>query len=438
MIDAKIAHRRGMRLSSRLLAAVLVAGLQACVTQPVAAPKAVTAAPAEARAPVTILISIDGFRADYRNRGVTPNLDALAASGISAAMRPSFPSKTFPNHWTLVTGLRPDRSGIVSNSMEDSALPGVKFTMEQSHDPFWWNAAEPIWVTAERAGVRSATMFWPGSEVAWGGTKAKDKKSVGGVRAEDWWPYDIEVPPAQRVAGALDWLRRPAATRPKFLTLYFDTVDSVGHTYGPDAPETTAAVADVDATIGELVAGLRTLGQPANVVIVADHGMATTSPDRTIAMDTVANPADYRQFEAGPFASFYAVEGHQAALEKALLAKHAHFECWRKADIPTRLHYGSNPRIPPYFCLAETGWLLAKTAPTGPSDHGNHGNHGYDNFAPDMAALFVASGPAIKPLGPLPPFDNVDVAPLLRDLLNLPQGSRLDGDDTPFRVAIGK
>ena len=424
-----------MRWTSRIAAAILCAAIQGCATAPVAAPQPIVAVAGDVRAPVTILISIDGFRADYRSRGVTPNLDALAASGINAAMRPSFPSKTFPNHWTLVTGLRPDRSGIVSNSMEDAARPGVKFTMSDSQDPFWWNTAEPIWVTAERGGVRSATMFWPGSNVAWGGTKEKDKKSVGGMRAEDWWPFDMEVSPAQRVAGALDWLRRPAATRPRFLTLYFDTVDSAGHTYGPDAPETTQAVAEIDETIGSLVEGLRAMGQPANLVIVADHGMAATSNARTVAMDSVANPADYRQFESGPFASFYPVAGHEAALEKALLGHHDHYDCWRKADIPARLHYGTNPRIPPYFCLPETGWLLAKTTP---KEQGDLGNHGYDNFSPEMAALFIASGPAIKPIGAIPAFDNVDVAPLLRDLLHLPAGSGLDGDDAPFRAALAK
>ena len=424
-----------MRWTTRILAAGLCAALQACVTAPVSGPPPAAVTAAEQRTPVTILISIDGFRPDYRTRGVTPNLDALATSGISAAMRPSFPSKTFPNHWTLVTGLRPDRSGIVSNSMEDAGRPGVKFTMEDSKDPFWWNTAEPIWVTAERGGVRSATMFWPGSDVAWGGTKAKDKKSVGGLRAEDWWPFDIEVSARQRVAGAIDWLRRPAATRPRFITLYFDTVDSAGHTYGPDAPETTQVVADVDKTIGELVEGLRALGQPANLVIVADHGMAATRNARTIAMDKVADPATYRQFDAGPFASFYAVPGHKAALEKTLLGHHDHYDCWRKSDIPARLHYGTNPRIPPYFCLPETGWLLAKTTPT---EQGDLGNHGYDNFAPEMSALFIASGPAIEPLGTVSPFDNVDVAPLLRDLLHLPPGAGLDGDDAPFRAAFAK
>lgn len=413
------------------LAAAATAAPQQAV--PVAPPAA--ASVTEQRAPVTILVSIDGFRADYLARGVTPNLQEIATQGISAAMHPSFPSKTFPNHWTLVTGMRPDHSGIVSNNMEDDARPGRKFTMEDSKDPFWWNAAEPIWASAEKAGIRSATMFWPGSNVAWGGTMAKDWPNdvVGGVRPQDWWPFDIVVPARQRVDGVIDWLRRPAATRPRLVTLYFDNVDTAGHFYGPDAAETTQAVHDVDTMVGRLVAGLKELGQPANLVIVADHGMGPTSRSQTIAMDRIANPKDYRLFEAGPFASLFAVPGHEKRLERALLRPHDHLQCWRKADIPARFHYGTNPRIPPYFCLADIGWLTAKTTPT---KEGDRGNHGYDNMAPEMAALFVAAGPGIKPAGRLPDFDNVDVAPLLRDLLGLPRSEGLDGDDTPFREAL--
>ena len=399
------------------------------------APTAPAVTHLEERAPVTILVSIDDFRADYLDRGVTPNLNALAAQGISAAMHPSFPSKTFPNLWTLVTGMRPDHSGIVSNNMEDVARTGQKFTMEDSKDPFWWNAAEPIWVTAEKAGIRSATMFWPGSNVAWGGTMAREwpNKVTGGVRPEDWWPFDMVVTARQRVAGVIDWLRRPAATRPKLVTLYFDNVDTAGHFYGPDGAETTQAVHEIDGIIGSLVAGLKELGQPANLVIVADHGMGPISRAQTIPIDKIANPKDYRLFESGPFASLFAVPGHEKALERALLRPHDHLQCWRKADIPAHFHYGTNPRIPPYFCLADIGWMTAKTTPT---KEGDHGNHGYDNMAPEMAALFVAAGPNIKPAGRLPSFDNVDVAPLLRDLLGLPKASGLDGDDTPFREAL--
>lgn len=421
-----------MRILSLIAAAALAALLPASAT---AQQRHTAHAAAATKPPVTILVSIDGFRADYLTRGVTPNLNALAKGGISAAMHPSFPSKTFPNHWTLVTGMRPDRNGIVSNNMEAAERPGQKFTMEDSKDPFWWNAAEPIWSTAEKAHIRTATMFWPGSNVAWGGTMAQGwpYAITGGTRPEDWWPFDMTIDGHQRMEGLIDWLRRPAATRPKFATLYFDTVDTAGHTFGPDAPETTAAVAGVDRLIGELVAELRGIGQPANLVIVADHGMAGTSWTRTIALDKVADPADYRLFESGPFASFYPVPGHEAALEAALLKPHDHMQCWKKAEIPARFHYGANPRVPPYFCLAETGWLTVKTAPT---HEGDRGNHGYDNMAPEMLALFVANGPGIKPAGKLESFDNVDVAPLIRDLLGLPAGAGLDGDDTPFKAVL--
>ncbi|MDB5677920.1 alkaline phosphatase family protein [Sphingomonas bacterium] len=434
-----------MRWIARAAMLAFAAALTACATTSdlmVPPDRGVPAAsdvsqPTIAPPPVTILVSIDGFRPDYLDRGVTPNLNALAAAGISAAMRPSFPSKTFPNHWTIVTGLRPDRNGIVSNNMQDVGRPDQKFTMENSKDPYWWNAAEPIWVTAEKANIRTATMFWPGSNVAWGGTMAKDWPNdvSNGVRPEDWWPFDIVIPGDQRVDGVIDWLRRPAGTRPRFVTLYFDTIDTAGHTFGPSSPKTTEAVAAIDRTIGRLVAGLRGLGQPVNLVIVADHGMADTSRERTIAMDKIADPGDYTIFETGTFAALYAVPGHEAALEKALLKPHDHLQCWKKSDIPARFHYGANPRVPPYFCLAQVGWLTAKTTPT---KEGDRGNHGYDNDAPDMRALFIASGPAIRPLGKLATFDNVDVAPLLRDLLGLPAGQNLDGDDAPFRAALGK
>jgi len=386
--------------------------------------------PAEARQPVTILVSIDGFRADYLDRGITPNLSALAAHGISAAMRPSFPSKTFPNHWTLVTGKVPDHHGIVANRFEDPARPGEVFTMA-SDDPFWWNAAEPIWVTAEKAGIRTATMFWPGSNVAWGGQREKREwsETTGGTRPSDWQQYNQAVTPVQRVSAVIDWMRRPAATRPKLVTLYFDQVDTAGHHYGPVDPHTNEAIADADRDIGLLVEGLRELGQPANLVIVADHGMAATSSERVIALDKFTDPKLYDVGDTGPFATITPAKGKDAKVAAALLKPHDHMQCWRKQDIPARLRYGTNPRIAPYFCLAETGWEIAKTAP---KEAKSGGSHGYDNAAPEMAALFVAAGPAFRPAGKLAAFDNVDIAPLLRDLLGLPQASDGDGNDTPF------
>jgi predicted AlkP superfamily pyrophosphatase or phosphodiesterase len=410
--------RVAMPIRSLAPALLSLAALSGCATTATQPHASAPVAQAEQRAPITILVSIDGFRADYLTRGVTPNLAALAAGGVEAPMHPSFPSKTFPNHWAIVTGDRPDRNGIVANSMEDAARPDEKFTMA-SDDPFWWNDVEPIWVTAEKAGVRTATLFWPGSNVAWGGTQAKEfpRPITGGTRPSDWAQFNQQVSGTQRVNMVLDVVRRPADIRPRFLTLYFDTVDTAGHVSGPDAPETTQAIAEVDRHIGELVAGLKAMGQPANLIILADHGMAARSTDRIIALDSIANPADYRVVESGPYASIAAIPGHEKALETALLKPHDHMQCWRKGEMPARFHYGTNRRIPPYFCLGETGWEVQATKPKGTV---SGGNHGWDDRAPEMQALFIANGPAIVPgAKPAGDFANVDVYPMLAKLIGV-------------------
>ncbi|MDB5423215.1 MAG: type phosphodiesterase/nucleotide pyrophosphatase family protein [Phenylobacterium sp.] len=368
--------------------------------------------PARARpapATLTILVSIDGFRADYLQRGLTPNIAALAATGVRGeAMRPSYPSLTFPNHYTLVTGLRPDRSGIVDNNMEDPRKPGVRFTMsgvEISHDPFWWDEAEPLWVTAERAGVRTATMFWPGSDLP-----------IRGVQPRDWKPYDKKFLGDQRVDQLLAWVARPAALRPRFATLYFDEVDAWGHNTGPDSPELNAALQRTDASIGRLVAGLKAHGLYArtNLVVVADHGMAPTSPERVVYVDDLLPKDGYRQITYGSSAGFE--PGAEA--EKALLQPHPHMACWRKGEMPERFHYGRNARVPAVVCLAQTGWLIQTR--DGVKQHPvNKGAHGYDPDDPLMAALFVAHGPAFRKGAVQPAFDNVDIYPLLARLIGV-------------------
>jgi predicted AlkP superfamily pyrophosphatase or phosphodiesterase len=378
---------------------------------------------AQAPPPLTILISIDGFRADYLERGVTPNIAALAADGVRAvAMRPSYPSLTFPNHYTLVTGLRPDRNGIVDNNMEDPRKPGVAFSMgkaDVSHDPFWWDEAEPIWVTAERAGIRTGTMFWPGSDLP-----------IRGVRPSDWKMYDKKFLANDRVDQVLAWLDHPPAERPRFVTLYFDEVDTWGHNAGPDSPQVNAALARTDAAIGRLVEGLKTRGlyERANLVLVADHGMAATSSERVIHVDALLPAADFHSVSSGTSMGLAPTAGHEAEVAKVLLAPHPHMTCWPKDQIPARFHYGHNPRVPPFICLAQTGWLVA--AQTSGATHAvKPGSHGYDADDPLMAALFVAHGPAFRKGAVQPVFDNVDVYPLLARLVGVapqPNDGRLD------------
>ncbi|MGY6551825.1 MAG: alkaline phosphatase family protein [Erythrobacter sp.] len=374
---------------------------------------------------VTVLVSIDGFRPDYLTRGFTPRLKALAEAGASGDMRPSFPTKTFPNHYAIVTGKRPDRNGIVGNSMMDPRRPDVMFRMSdarQTLDPFWWDEAEPIWVTAENAGLRTATMFWPGSEVA-----------IRGTRPADWLRFDINIANPQRVNTVLDWLRRPADIRPDFVTLYFDTVDSIGHRYGPDSDEVNAALAEVDARMGELVDGIAKLGVAANLVIVADHGMREVDQSRVIQLDDLIDRALYIAVESGPYAAIEPAAGAGEKVAAALLQRHDHMTCARKEDLPERLHYGANPRVAAIICIAENGWTILSGQPRYPV---SGGAHGYDNADAEMLSLFIAHGPDFASGAILPVFDNVAIAALLRAVMGLPQDEDADGRLSDVRAAL--
>ncbi|WAC24098.1 alkaline phosphatase family protein [Blastomonas sp. SL216] len=360
----------------------------------------------ESEPAVTILISIDGMRPDYLERGLTPNLAEFRRRGVAAAMRPSFPSKTFPNHYTIVTGKRPDRNGIVGNAMIDPVRPDQKFSMgdpKQALDPFWWQQAEPVWITAEKAGLRTATMFWPGSEVA-----------HGDRRPSDWMRFDQNIGNAQRVNTVLDWMRRPAAIRPRLVTMYFDTVDTAGHRVGPGrSPELDAAIAEVDARIGEVARGVEAMGVRANFIITADHGMAETAEDRVIQLDDLIDRASYIAVEAGPYAAIEPAAGTDERVYQALLKPHQHMACHRKEQLPAHLQYGTNPRVAAIICIADNGWTILSGPPPYPV---KGGAHGYDPANADMHALFMAFGPAIRPTAALPLFDNVDVYPLIAAL----------------------
>ncbi|WP_033922216.1 alkaline phosphatase family protein [Sphingomonas sp. 37zxx] len=413
-----------MHIIPRLAAVALAVALQACASGSAGAPEPmIAAAPAEQRDPVTILVSIDGFHPDYLKRGITPNMARLAAQGVQAPMRPSFPTKTFPNHYALVTGLHPDRNGIVANRFEDPARPGEVFTMA-SLEPYWWDQAEPIWVTAEKAGIRTATMFWPGSN-----------SKVRETYPSDWQQFAQALPERNRVNAVVDWLRRPAATRPKLVTLYFDTVDTAGHRFGPQSPEVNAAIAEADSLIGFLLSELGALRQPANLILVSDHGMAEVSADRTIDLLAAFPASDIRLAEDGPYATFHAQPGREAAVVAALAKPHPHMRCMEKAALPARLAYGRNPRVPPYICIADSGWMILGQPPKYPI---KGGAHGYDNADPAMNSILVASGPAFRRGVTLPIADNVDVYALLRRLAGLSAATDVDGRIEPLQGALAE
>lgn len=390
--------------------------------------------PAARPIPVTILISIDGFRPDYLDRGVTPTLKRLADHGVRAEMRSTFPSKTAPQHWTLVTGMRPDRHGVVANTMEDARRPGEQFTISVD-DPFWWSDAEPIWVSAQKAGIPAATMYWPGSNVGVGGVRARDwpNETAGGMRPRDWQAFSLQMPEENRVRAVVDWLRRPPATRPGLITLYLDSIDTAGHEYGPDAPETNIALAKVDGVIAQLVAGFQELGQRANVVIVSDHGMTAVSRDRLVAFDVLLGAGSYRLLDTGAFATVVPNPGQEARIVGILTKRHPHMTCWTPAQVPARYRYGTHPRVAPVSCMAAKGWQIRRNRAAANRDGG--GDHGFDPFDREMHAVFIANGPAFR-AGRLPLFENVDVTPLLRTLIGLPADARLDGSDRRFRPVL--
>ncbi|MBD8634984.1 ectonucleotide pyrophosphatase/phosphodiesterase [Stenotrophomonas sp. CFBP 13725] len=399
------------------LAAILP--LAACTT-PVARPgSGVAATPVAAPAPKLLLISIDGLRADALDRGITPNLQRIIDSGVRAKwMNPSYPSLTFPNHYTLVTGLRPDKHGIIHNSMDDGQLGPFKLSDRDTvTKPAWWGG-EPIWVSAEQAGVRTATWSWPGSEA-----------EVKGVRPSQWRQYDERVPFERRASDVLAWLQQAGSDAPRLVTLYLEGVDKAGHHDGPQSAEYTTAIQRADAVIGQVLDGLQRGGLDAttNVVLVSDHGMASVPEGHVIATEDMADPAIARNISVGQSVGFEPMPGQRAAAERVLLGRHAQYTCWKKGDLPARWHYGSNPRIPAIVCQMDEGWdaLARETIAKRPQQ--DRGSHGYDNALPSMRAVFIARGPSFKQGVVIDDFDNVDLYSLLARLLQVPAAPN-DGD----------
>jgi len=418
-----------MKFLFRLLPCAFVAGcLLGCAHQP--SRRAIPAEAGSRRPAPLLLISIDGYRADYLERGLNPTLQRLADTGVRAQwMQPSFPSLTFPNHYTIVTGRYPDNHGIVDNDMTDPVLGSFSLGNRKAvGDGRWWGEAEPIWVDADRHGLQTATLFWPGSEAA-----------TRGHRPDHWRAYDGKMSYDARVDQVLHWLDLPPAQRPAFLTLYFEGVDSAGHDDGPDSPQLNQALRQVDAALARLVAGLRQRGliDRLNLIVLADHGMASTPLDQRIPLDDLIDTAHARVVSTGAVAGIDATPGHEAELDRELLKTHPHMTCWKKSRIPARYHYGHNPRVPQVVCSAQVGWLIV----SGHKQmlHGEKpmlGDHGYDNAAPQMRALFIAHGPAFRRHALVPAFPNVDVYPLMTHLLGIPAAANDGSYDAVKQMLI--
>ncbi len=377
-----------------------------------------------ADAAIVILISIDGWRWDYLARFAPPTLSRLAAEGVRAeGLIPQFPSKTFPNHYTLVTGLTPAHHGIVSNNMRDPVIPG-QYSMSNRDvlaDPRWWGG-DPIWNTAERQGKVAAAMFWPGSETR-----------IGGRQATFWRDFDDDLPNSARVNQLLEWLKLPDGQRPSFLTLYFSDVDNAGHSFGPDAEQTRAAALDVDRSVGELVAGVSAAGltDRVNYVIVSDHGMAALSRGRMIVLDDYLAPATADIIDWAPVLGLTPKDGDVEKMYAALKDQHPHLQVYRRDEIPAEYGLAGHPRVSPIIGIADEGWYITSRTETDRWDRHERdppgGTHGYDARAKSMQGLFIAAGSRFRRGLLVKPFENIHVYNLVCAVTGI-QPSPNDGD----------
>lgn len=424
---------RSLRNIRVLVGALALAASSACASTPREAAPAVTRNAAER--PYVVLVSFDGFRHDYADRWHAPTLRRVAREGGRAeALIPSFPSKTFPNHYTLVTGMYPGNHGLLGNEVFDprwDAWYGMRDSLAV-RDARWYGG-EPLWVTAERQGVTSASFFWPGSEAA-----------IGETRPTYWKRFDDDFPNAARVDTVLSWLSKPAESRPHFITLYFSDVDHAGHDHGPDAPETARAVAHVDSLLARLIDGARALpvGDRVNVVVVSDHGMTAVRPaQNTLYLDEVVPLEGVDVVAAGNYAQLF-FRGDTARMEAvraALAARLPHSRVYRRAEIPARFHFAESPRAGDLLVVMEAPWevRLRRRARDAETPAGAvRGSHGYDPANPDMHGILYAWGPAFRPGGRVGRVENVHVYPLVTRILGLRPNPEIDGREEALRPLL--
>lgn len=432
-----------MKLRALLLLAVVAAGCRTAEPEPAPAPPApppdtagvreppeTPPEPAEDDRPYVVMVSFDGMRYDFPDRVSTPNLDRIAARGAQATgLIPSYPSKTFPNHYTLATGLYPSSHGIVDNVFYDPAFNAVYALGDTAtvRDGRWYRG-EPIWVTAERQGLHTASFFWVGSEA-----------SIQGTRPTYFKYYDDAFPNAERVDTILQWLQAPLDRRPQLVMLYFSTVDHVAHRAGPDAAAVDSAVVAMDALVGRLVDGLAALpvADRINLVVVSDHGMVSVPRSNVVRLDDLVDLHDVRVINNRTQALLYfgGDEARMWEVFEALGERLTHATAFLREESPERWHYRRGRRIGDVIVAADPGWVIT-TAAGRPWTGG--GMHGWDPYDRRMHGIFLAAGPGIRAGTRLPAFENVHVYPFIAHLLGLEPATGIDGRLDVLEAALAE
>ncbi|MEN8203328.1 MAG: ectonucleotide pyrophosphatase/phosphodiesterase [Bacteroidota bacterium] len=356
-----------------------------------------------------IMVSFDGFRWDYPELYDTPHMDDMASQGVKAdRMIPSFPTKTFPNHYTLATGLYPDNHGIINNSFYAPDLKGIyrigDRNMVSNPDAYF---GEPIWVTAEEQGVKSASYFWVGSEAP-----------IKGIYPSYWKKYNESIPYRDRIDQVIKWLKLPLSKRPGLIMLYFDEPDHTGHDTGPVHPETGEVIEYLDSILGYLRSEIKSLanGDRVNLILLSDHGMGAIIPEKYVNISSYMPEYWIESIVGGnPVYLVDPAEGYKDSISMTLNELEG-VMAWQKEGMPEHLHYGNNPRFPGLVVVADSGWSIGtKDDPTG--YHG--GAHGYDQTFSQMHTIFYAEGPAFKKDYTTPAFSNVEVYGIISHVLGL-------------------
>lgn len=372
-----------------------------------------------------LLVSLDGFRWDYPGLYKTPNINKIATEGVKAdRLIPSFPTVTFPNHYTIATGLYPDHHGLIDNSFLAPDL-GLSYRMSDRaavENPSFYGG-EPIWVTAQKQGAKAASFFWVGSEAA-----------VGGSHPTYWKKYDGSVGYEARIDTVIKWFNYPTEKRPELITLYFDEPDATSHKFGPKSPQTEKVVERLDSLIGVLRSKLSSLpiSKRINFILLSDHGMGAVSRDRYINLKEVIPERMISSVSGGN--PVFLINPADGKLDSVLLLLNARkgMKAWAKTKVPARLHFGTNPRIPEIVVVADSSWSLG-TRPDPSSIRG--GAHGYDNADSDMFAIFYAYGPAFKKNYLFHELNNTDIYGMICRIMGLNPAPN-DGNPENYRKLL--
>jgi len=371
--------------------------------------------------PYVILISFDAFRWDYSNRNITPNIESLVQNGVKAqSLKPVFPTKTFPNHISIITGMYPEHHGIIFNQFYNRFTDSSFNTWDsiQVRESQWYKG-EAFWETARQQGIITASYFWPGSDL-----------NLEFRRPDYYYHYVHKRPYEQRVQGVIDWLKLPYEKRPHFITSYFDLTDGIGHDFGPDSPQINTAIASLDSTLGSLLTSLRDIKMldSVNIILVSDHGMTYTSGDRAVNIEEMLKGYEVDYSNSGPAMMIQPKQNELEKVYSILKSNENHYKVYKKKNIPAYFHFSKNPLISEILLVADLGWSVIRDKDLKWYKPGTiGGNHGYDNNTLDMHGTLIASGPQFKKNYKTGTINSIDIYPLLCKIFNIVPNPNIDG-----------